>query len=167
MLWIFSSIFSNKKNILKTSKNDNSFTRCLPSPTCAHPFDAGQNNFAFDIFSWLYTFFLNELLQDCQCHCNYHHLLAVSIIYVPKLVISWSFLGLRLTLESHQYRQVLFLYFNQFTILSDMRKEISSFAHLSLPLSNGWVALSFLFVCSFVRPSRYGNIRPNIHFYFP
>ena len=41
------------------------------------------------------------------------------------------------------------------------------FAHLSLPWSIGWVALSFLFVCSFVRPSRYGNIRPNLHFYFP
>ena len=40
-------------------------------------------------------------------------------------------------------------------------------AHLSRPWSIGWVALSFLFVCSFVRPSRYGDIRPNLHFYFP
>ena len=38
-------------------------------------------------------------------------------------------------------------------------------AHLSLPLSNGWVALSFLFVCLFVRPSRYGNIPENLHFF--
>ena len=41
------------------------------------------------------------------------------------------------------------------------------FAHLSRPWSIGWVALSFLFVCLFVRPSRYGNIWPNLHFYFP
>ena len=45
---------------------------------------------------------------------------------------------------------------------------IFAIAHLSLPLSNGWVALSFLFVRSFVRSlSRHGNIRPNLHFYFP
>ena len=37
------------------------------------------------------------------------------------------------------------------------------FAHLSRPWSIGWVALSFLFV----RSSRYGNIQPNLHFYFP
>ena len=36
------------------------------------------------------------------------------------------------------------------------------FAHLSRPWSIGWVALSFLFVCLFVRPSRYGDIRPNL-----
>ena len=35
-------------------------------------------------------------------------------------------------------------------------------AHLSRPWSISWVALSFLF-CS----SRYGDIRPNLHFYFP
>ena len=133
MLWIFSSIFSNKKNILKASKNDNSFTRCLPSPTRAHPFDLGQNDFASDIFSWLPTLFSwMNYCKDAECHCNHRPLLAVSITYVPKLVISrnfWTplFAGLRLTLKSHQCRQILFLYFKQFNrMLSDMRKEISS-----------------------------------------
>ena len=39
------------------------------------------------------------------------------------------------------------------------------FAHLSRPWSIGWVALSFLFVCLFVRPSRYGNTQSNLHFF--
>ena len=39
----------------------------------------------------------------------------------------------------------------------------SFFFHLSRPWSIGWVALSFL-VRSFASPSRYGNIRPNLHF---
>ena len=41
---------------------------------------------------------------------------------------------------------------------------LSQIAHLSHPWSIGWVALSFL-VCLFVRPSRYGNTRPNLHFF--
>ena len=39
------------------------------------------------------------------------------------------------------------------------------FAHLSRPWSIGWEALSFLFVCLFVRPSRYGDILTNLHFF--
>ena len=46
--------------------------------------------------------------------------------------------------------------------------DLLLFAHLSRPWSIGWVALSFL-VCSFirssVRPSQYGKIRPNLHFF--
>ena len=42
---------------------------------------------------------------------------------------------------------------------------VSSIAHLSLPWSIGWVALSFL-VCLFVRlSSRYVDIRLNLHFF--
>ena len=40
-------------------------------------------------------------------------------------------------------------------------RENQLFAHLSLPWSIGWVALSFL-VRSFVRLSRHGNTRPNL-----
>ena len=42
-------------------------------------------------------------------------------------------------------------------------QNMQNIAHLSLPWSIGWVALSFLFC----RPSRYGDIWPNLHFYFP
>ena len=38
----------------------------------------------------------------------------------------------------------------------------SEIAHLSLPLSNGWVALSVLIVR---RMSCYGNTQPNLHFF--
>ena len=40
-----------------------------------------------------------------------------------------------------------------FNSLKVDRVKKKTIAHLSLPLSNGWVALSFLFVCLFVRPA--------------
>ena len=42
--------------------------------------------------------------------------------------------------------------------------QLVNIAHLSRPWSIGWVALSFLVRLS-VRPSRCGDIRPNLHFF--
>ena len=56
------------------------------------------------------------------------------------------------------------LFYGQVFVFNPTRHHIwvqyiQIIAHLSLPLSIGWVALSFLFVCC---PSRYGDIRPNL-----
>ena len=77
---------------------------------------------------------------------DYVPLQALDLQQRPRSLAPW---------EWHNFRK---LFLNSLSPSNARLSRAPKIAHLSRPWSIGWVALSFLFVCSFVRPSRYGNI---------
>ena len=109
-------------------------------------------------------------LQNILCICCSNF--SFPMIFVQNSWLTNSVHNLTLSLppsKSHEMSLVpIELQCNQDSTEGRLRVKLATIAHLSRPWSIGWVALSFLirlFVCLFVRPSRYGNIRPNLHFF--
>ena len=109
-------------------------------------------------------------LQNILCICCSNF--SFPMIFVQNSWLTNSVHNLTLSLppsKSHEMSLIpIELQLHQDSTEGRLRVKLATIAHLSRPWSIGWVALSFLvrlFVCLFVRPSRYGNIRLNLRFF--